>query len=77
VIPTLLILGLLTQRLWAIPVGALVWTILLLALGTAGLSQLPLTAGLAAANLAVGVVVHRMLRHIWRRRPALPGLTRG
>lgn len=71
-IPTLLIVGLLTRRLWAIPVGALVWAILLFVLGTVGLAQLPLTASLAGANLAVGVVVHRMLSRIWRRRPALP-----
>jgi hypothetical protein len=59
VIPTLLMLGLLTRRLWAIPVAAAGWGVLLLAMGLIGISQFPEAAFVGGANMAVGVLVHR------------------
>jgi hypothetical protein len=67
VIPTMLLVGLLTRRLWAIPVGALVWGVLLVATDTVGFSGFPLAAFVGGANMAVGVLVHRGAAWLLRR----------
>jgi hypothetical protein len=60
-IPTMLLVGLLTRRLWAIPVAGAAWGFLLLAAGTIGIDQWPLATLLGGANTAVGVLVHRVI----------------
>jgi hypothetical protein len=56
-IPTMLLFGLVVGRFWAIPVGAVVWAVLVAA--TTDSSNLAFAAGLGAANTAVAVAVHR------------------
>ena len=60
-VPTMLLVGLLTRRLWAIPVGAAAWGLVLLATGVIGLDQWPLSMVVGGANTAVGVLVHRLV----------------
>jgi Flp pilus assembly protein protease CpaA len=69
VIPTILLPSVLIGRWWTIPAAAVLWTVLLLATGTIGAADIPLTAGLGAANAAVGVAVHQALRSLVRLRP--------
>jgi hypothetical protein len=63
----MLLAGLLTRRLWAIPVGALAWGVVLLATGTAGIGGFPLAAFVGGANMAVGVLFHRGAAWLLRR----------
>jgi hypothetical protein len=69
----MLLLGLLTRRLWAIPVGAVGWGVLVLSVGTAGIGEFPIAALLGGANMAVGVLVRRAaawpLRRVGSARP--------
>ncbi len=51
----MLLFGLAIGRWWAIPIGALGWTILLLVGVPTGLTDLPVAAALGAANTAIGV----------------------
>jgi hypothetical protein len=51
----MLLFGLAIGRWWAIPLGTLGWTIVLLVAVPTGLSDLPLAAALGAANTAIGV----------------------
>jgi Flp pilus assembly protein protease CpaA len=69
VIPTILLPSFLVGRWWTIPIAAVLWTVLLLATGTIGAADIPLAAGLGAANAAVGVAVHQTLRSLFRLRP--------
>jgi Flp pilus assembly protein protease CpaA len=69
VIPTILLPSFLVGRWWTIPIAAVLWTVLLLATGTIGAADIPLAAGLGAANAAVGVAVHQALRSLFRLRP--------
>jgi hypothetical protein len=69
VIPTILLPSFLIGRWWTIPIAAVLWTVLLLATGTIGAADIPVAAGLAAANAAVGVAVHQALRALARLRP--------
>jgi hypothetical protein len=73
VIPTLLVVGLVIGRRWAVSVGAVAWSLALFVPGTIGVADLSLAAGLAAANIAAGVlarwVLVRALR-VGRRPPA-------
>jgi hypothetical protein len=66
-IPTILIPSLAIGRWWTIPVAAILWTALLLEMGTIGAADIPAAAGLAAANAAIGVVVHQALRSLFRQ----------
>jgi hypothetical protein len=73
VIPTLLLVGLVIGRRWAVIVGAVAWAVVLFAPGTIGVVDLPLAAGLAAANIAVGVLARSVLvraLRVGRRPPA-------
>jgi hypothetical protein len=73
VIPTLLLVGLVVGRRWAVLVGAVAWAVVLFVPGTIGVVDLPLAAGLAAANIAVGVLARRVLARalrVGRRLPA-------
>jgi hypothetical protein len=71
VIPTLLLVGLVIGRRWAVLVGAVAWAVVLLVPGTIGVADLPLAAGLGAVNVAVGVLARRVLGRALRvgRRP--------
>jgi hypothetical protein len=79
VIPTLLLPGLLLGRWWLVPLAAVVWPGLLVATGVGSGAGFLLAAGaLAAANMAVGVGVHRVIVQFagaaWRRgRPHTEG----
>jgi hypothetical protein len=74
VIPTILLVGLLAGRCWAIGLGAIGWAGLLLLVGTISVSDAPSAAALGAANIAAGVVAHRavaaVLRLLRSARPA-------
>jgi Flp pilus assembly protein protease CpaA len=69
VIPTILLPSFVIGRWWTIPIAAALWTVLLFATGTIGAADIPLAAGLGAANAAVGVAVHQVLRSFFRVRP--------
>jgi hypothetical protein len=74
VIPTLWLVGLAIGRWWAIPVGALGWTILVGLSVSIAPGELPAAAVLGAANVAAGVLVRwtvaRLARGITRRARA-------
>jgi hypothetical protein len=73
VIPTMLLVGVLTRRLWLIPVGAVAWGALLLATGVVGIGGFPSAAFVGGANIAIGVLVHRAIAWPLRRtRPTSP-----
>lgn len=61
VIPTMLLVGLVVGRFWAIPLGAVAWGVLLVATGVAGIGDVPFGLLLGAANVAVGVLAHRLI----------------
>jgi hypothetical protein len=67
VIPTILLPSLVIGRWWTIPIAAILWTVLLLATGTIGAADIPLTAGFGAANAAVGVAAHQAVRLVFRQ----------
>jgi hypothetical protein len=69
VIPTILLPSFVIGRWWAIPIASVLWTVLLLATGTIGAADIPVAAGLGAANAAAGVAVHQALRSLFRLRP--------
>ncbi len=52
----MLLFGFAIGRWWAIPLGALGWTVLLVAAIPIDLGNLPLAAALGAANTAIGVL---------------------
>ena len=58
-IPTVLLLGLLVGRWWVVPAAGVIWVALLAMFGDLGLDDVPLAAGLAMANAAVGVAFRR------------------
>lgn len=66
-IPVALLLGLAVGRLWAVPVAAIYWVLVLLPGDACDGGCLPSAAALAAANALVGVVVHRLVRAALRR----------
>lgn len=69
----MLLVGALARRGWLIPIGATTWAALLLATGTVGIDGLPLAALLGGANMAIGVLIHRVLAWPSRRaRSASP-----
>ncbi len=77
-IPILLLVGVLAGRWYVIPVAALVWPLVLVLAGIeSNAADLFVAAGLAAANTAVGVLVHqgakqvlaRLVRLVRRPRP--------
>jgi hypothetical protein len=59
VIPTLLLVGVVIGRWWAVPASAFVWVGLLLATNTIAGDTLLAAAGLAAANALAGVLVRK------------------
>jgi hypothetical protein len=66
VIPTMLLLGLVVGRRWAIPLGAVGWAVTVLMAGTIGVADVPVAAALGAANVAVGVLVRwAIARTLW------------
>jgi hypothetical protein len=69
------LVGLIIGRRWAIPAGAVGWTLLVVLSVPIALGELPAAAALGAANVAVGVLVRMALvstaRPLLRiRRPA-------
>ena len=81
-IPTMILVGLVLGRWWwlALPSGALLWGVLLLATGATGLDA-GLAEGIALglANCGVGVLIHQAFLHGTRRwrgrhnaRPTVP-----
>jgi hypothetical protein len=54
VIPTMLLVGLVIGRWWAVPLGGVAWAALVAASIAPG--DVPLAAALGAANVAVGVL---------------------
>lgn len=65
-IPTMLLVGLLTRRLWLIPAGAVAWGGLMLAGPVAGPGGFLLAALAGGVNMAVGVLTHRAV--VWPLR---------
>jgi hypothetical protein len=51
------LVGLAIGRWWAIPVGAVAWTVLVVLALPIAVSDLPIAAALGAANVAVGVLL--------------------
>lgn len=70
-IPTMLVVGLVIGRLWAIPLGGLAWGALLLATGVLGVSGFAFAVVLGGANVAAGVLVHRLVAWPFRRPRAV------
>lgn len=74
-IPTMLLVGLVIGRRWAVLAGAAGWATTLLVTGTIGADEVPLAAALAAVNVAVGVLVRSGMgwyRKVKRDFAALP-----
>jgi hypothetical protein len=62
VIPTLLVVGLLAGRWYAVPLAVVAWPLILVLVGvTTDPLSLAGGAGLAAINTAVGVAVHKVV----------------
>jgi hypothetical protein len=70
VIPTVLVVGIVIGRWWAVPAAGLIWLSLLAATSSLGVSEVPIAVALAMANAAVGVagrkVIALSLRHARR-----------
>jgi hypothetical protein len=66
----MLLVGLAIGRWWAIPVGAVAWTVVVVLSVSIAPGELPAAAALGAANVAVGVLVRwtvaRLVRGITR-----------
>lgn len=56
-IPTMLLVGLVVGRWWAMPLGGVCWAMLVVLAVSIAPSDVPLVAALGAANAAVGVLV--------------------
>ncbi len=65
-IPTLLVLGAVVGRWWAVPAAALGWVVLVAAAGDCGPDCWPPAAALASVNTAVGVALRKVLGPAWR-----------
>ncbi|MET8909985.1 hypothetical protein [Micromonospora sp. NPDC004551] len=80
-IPSLILLGLLLGRWWwlPLPLAAVGWPVLLVAIGTMDITpDLVAAAGLAVVNASVGVAVHQgILRSLRRLRPPIDRSARG
>lgn len=63
----MILLGLVAGRLWAIPLGALAWGLLLVSDHTLGAGGLPSALVLGATNVAVGVIAHRLVARVLGR----------
>lgn len=61
-IPTMLLLGLILGRAWALPVGSVAWSALLLSGRIIGWTGVPPAAALACGNVAAGALFHRAAR---------------
>jgi hypothetical protein len=53
----MLLVGLALGRWWAIPLGGVVWAVMVVAAVPLGPGDVPLAAALGAANVAVGVLL--------------------
>jgi hypothetical protein len=72
VIPIAVIFGLVVGRWWALAAAALGWAVILVATGTTGFDgAMALGAGLALANAAVGVLVHKACAAVFRAARSL------
>ena len=76
-IPVLLLAGLLVGRWFVVAAAIVAWPLVLFVDGTCDLDCVPAAAGLAGANTAAGVLVHKALlwsigagKRVWRRRRA-------
>jgi hypothetical protein len=67
----MLLIGLMFRRLWAIPLAVSAWGVLLLATGVIGIAELPAAFVIGGANVAVGVLTHRLLAWPFRRLRAV------
>jgi hypothetical protein len=71
VIPIAFLAGLVVGRWWAVAAIAIAWTVIVAAFADCDLSCAPAAAMLAAANGALGVAVHKIVRvatHATRRK---------
>jgi hypothetical protein len=66
-VPTMILVGLVVGRLWAIPVGGAVWGAVVLAGSPTGVGSFVLAVALGAANVAAGVLVHRAVARLTRQ----------
>ena len=69
-IPTVILAGLIVGRWWLVAVAAIAWPLIVLAAGSLDLSSVPLAAGLAIVNAAVGVAPRWVIRRA-RQRAAI------
>jgi hypothetical protein len=67
VIPTLLVVGAVVGRWWAVPAAALGWVVLVSVAGDCGPDCWPAAAALGFLNTAVGVTLRKTLALAWRR----------
>ena len=69
-IPTMIFVGLIAGRWLAVPLGGVVWVVLVASSGACDLSCSPGAAFLGAVNTAAGVGGHKIaavpLRQVWR-----------
>lgn len=71
-IPTVLLAAVVVGRWWMLPVCAVAWVAILIAVGAVDpalqdAGEMWLAAGLAAANAAVGVALHRLVVATFRQ----------
>ena len=69
----MLLVGLVVGRLWAIPLGAVGWALLLLVTGVLAVGDAPLAMFLGGANVAVGIAVQRFVGWPLRRLRSAAG----
>jgi len=66
VIPIAFLAGLIVGRWWAVAAIAIAWTVIVAAFADCDLACAPVAAMLGAANSAIGVVIHRVVRVVAR-----------
>lgn len=77
VIPTMLLVGLVVGRWWAIPLGGVAWALLVAFAASLASGDIPLAAALGAVNVAVGVLARWAAVWTARRAVRLVRLARG
>jgi hypothetical protein len=64
-VPTMILVGVLIGRWWAVPVSGVAWAVLVVTGASAGIADVPGAAALGAANAGAGVLLRRLIQRYW------------